>query len=908
MFVIINCLLLMAGAISAVFGISFFWRNKGTSDNLRIYILLYGISSAGWCIGYGFIGILDDFAVCAVIRRFAILCFDLFMINETFMGTEAAGLKKRPSIIVRILTLALSVADYIIFGIRDVNVFFRQGPWTTWYADPVYAFNRNFHSVYLVIMFSVLITIWYIWLKRAEIKRIKSFLYMFFIANLSLIAFGLPDTFLPMVGLPAVPASGFGGAVCTIAIWVGATRLNSFNIRMGNIMTRLFEFLEVGIIALTPDKKIGMVNRYAANLMDRDGESCQDISDFFDMTDEIKDQMFEISLDDIYTERLWDKSGSHAYSVRMNAMKDYFGEPFCYLCVFLDVTDEVETAKKLEMASNAKSRFLAQMSHEIRTPINAVLGMNEMILRESSDPEILEYAENIDSAGNTLLTLINSILDFSKIEDGKMDIIPVKYDTASLIHDLYNSIAQRAEAKGLELELDVDTSLPGSLYGDDVRLSQIIMNLLTNAVKYTESGKVTLCVREKQRKDDSIELFVSVKDTGMGIKEEDMDKLSVSFERLEEKKNRNIEGTGLGISIVTNLLDMMGSRLCVESTYGEGSCFYFTIEQGIVDRQPIGDLKQAFEKKHASRASDELISASGARVLVVDDNAMNLKVARNLLKLCHIKPDMAVSGFEAIELMKKQTYDIVFLDHMMPKMDGIETLHELQSKELIPQETVMIALTADAVIGAREKYLDSGFDDYLSKPIDLMEMTDELKKYLPESAYDEEYGKPKASSYKEYEVLEFSPEGDEEVVEFSPEKNMEVMEFGPEGDDDAVSGGAYDIGGLRSCGMDTDAGVRYCAGDEGMYFEMLDDFVAAFEEKHRALCDFYEKKDWREYSVMIHALKSNAKTLGINDLAQKALILENASKEENEAAVVSDHDMTMNEYRSIVEAIRKEKR
>ena len=893
MYVLVNCLLLVAGAVSAVFGISFFWRNKVTSDNLRFYILLYGISSAGWCIGYGLIGILDDFAICAVIRKFAILCFDTFMVNETFMGTEAARLKKRPAIILRILIFALSVVDYIVFAIKDVNIFFRQGAWTTWYADPAYAFNRKFHSIYVCIMFGVLITIWYIWLRRAKVKRIKSFLYMFLIANLSMIAFGVPDTFLPMVGLPAVPTSGFGGAVCTIAIWVGATRLNSFDIRMGNIMTRLFEFLEVGIIAMTPDRKIGMVNRYAANLMDRAGNNCHDIADFFDMDDDIKDEMFEVSLDDIYNELLWDKSGSHAYSIRMNAMKDYFGDPFCFLCVFLDVTDEVETAKKLEMASNAKSRFLAQMSHEIRTPINAVLGMNEMILRESTDPEILEYAENIDSAGNTLLTLINSILDFSKIEDGKMDIIPVRYDTASLIHDLYNSIVQRAEAKGLELRLNISPTIPSKLYGDDVRLSQIIMNLLTNAVKYTESGTVILTVKEEKKGEKDIDLSVSVSDTGMGIKKEDIDKLSVSFERLEEKRNRNIEGTGLGISIVTNLLDMMGSRLCVESTYGSGSCFYFTVKQGIEDETPIGDLKKAFEKKRDTRASDELISAPGARVLVVDDNAMNLKVARNLLKLCHIKPDMATSGYEAIEMMKKASYDIVFLDHMMPKMDGIETLHELMDQSLIPEETVMVALTADAVIGAREKYIDSGFDDYLSKPIDLMELMEELKKYLPQKAFEGEYRYSKSSSGKELEVMEFAPMAEEEVLEFSPDTVIEADGFG-----------RYDLDKLKENGIDTEAGLRYCAGDEDMYSEMLSDFVDEYESKHQALSDLYEKKEWHEYRVMIHALKSNAKTLGINGLSDMALSLENAAGEPDEEYIAAHHAEAMDEYLSARNTIK----
>lgn len=385
-----------------------------------------------------------------------------------------------------------------------------------------------------------------------------------------------------------------------------------------------------------------------------------------------------------------------------------------------------------EEASRAKSRFLAQMSHEIRTPINAVLGMNEMILRKSEDEEILEYSQNIDSAGNTLLALINSILDFSKIEDGKMDIIPVNYDTSALINGVVNSIRQRAEAKGLSFVLDIDETLPCTLYGDDVRVSQVMMNLLTNAVKYTEKGSVTFSMKSESRTGDKIIILVSVKDTGMGIREEDIDKLSVSFERLDEQKNRNIEGTGLGMSIVKSLLELMGSRICVESTYGEGSLFYFSLEQGIVDEKPIGDMKQSIAKGASKKKGEDLISAPDARVLVVDDNKMNIKVAANLLKLCSITPDSVLSGEEAIEKMEKNTYDIVLLDHMMPKMDGIETLAELRKRELIPEGTKVIVLTANAVVGAKEEYLAAGFDDYLSKPMEIKELVEALVKYLPE--------------------------------------------------------------------------------------------------------------------------------------------------------------------------------
>ena len=282
------------------------------------------------------------------------------------------------------------------------------------------------------------------------------------------------------------------------------------------------------------------------------------------------------------------------------------------------INGQLKTASDTAMAaSKAKSQFLAQMSHEIRTPINAVLGMNEMILRESKNPAILDYAENIQSARRTLLTLINSILDFSKIEDGKMEIVPVRYETVNLIDDLVNMSSERAKKKGLELKTEIDSRLPKSLYGDDVRLRQVITNILTNAVKYTHTGAVTLSISGEEIDADTLNLRVKVTDTGIGIHEEDIDKLFLSFQRLDEEKNRNIEGTGLGISIVQKLLDMMGSKFEVASVYGKGSTFSFTIEQKIIDKTPLGDYNDKHTKNFESEAEKRYLTAEGAKILGV---------------------------------------------------------------------------------------------------------------------------------------------------------------------------------------------------------------------------------------------------------------------------------------------------
>ncbi len=383
-----------------------------------------------------------------------------------------------------------------------------------------------------------------------------------------------------------------------------------------------------------------------------------------------------------------------------------------------------------ESANEAKSSFLAQMSHEIRTPINAILGMNEMVLRESSEPQIKEYAENIKSSGRTLLSIINSILDFSKIEDGKMEIEPVSYETATLIYDLENTILERAKTKGLELIIDADEKLPKTLRGDDIRIKQVITNLLTNAVKYTEKGSVTLSVKKESETDGTAMIAVSVIDTGIGIKEEDIGVLTESFKRVDLIHNRTIEGTGLGLSIVTGLLSKMDSQLEVKSVYHQGSAFSFVLPQKVENSEPMGDYKKRTHKQAEKDDKEEKFSAPDARVIVVDDNKMNLKVAGKLLGLFGIKADMVGSGKEALQVLSEKEYDIIFLDHMMPEMDGIEVLREIKARKLISDKTEVIALTANAISGVREMYLSEGFDDYLSKPIEPAELEAILRKYL----------------------------------------------------------------------------------------------------------------------------------------------------------------------------------
>ena len=517
-------------------------------------------------------------------------------------------------------------------------------------------------------------------------------------------------------------------------------------------------------------------------------------------------------------------------------------------------------------ASEAKSSFLSNMSHEIRTPINAVLGMNEMIRRESSEQDVIEYSENIRTAGNTLLGLVNDILDFSKIEAGKMEILPVDYDLSSLINDLVNMIQARADKKGLLLKLDFDEGMPKLLHGDEVRIKQVVTNILTNAVKYTEKGSVTFRIGYERIPDDPEGIFLnfSVSDTGIGIKPEDMAKLFSEFERIEEKRNRNIEGTGLGMNITKRLLEMMGTSLKVESVYGEGSTFSFRLKQKVVKWEALGNYEASYRAALSKREKyREKFTAPDAVVLMVDDTPMNLTVFKSLLKQTKVQVDTAESGAEGLHMMRKKKYDIVFLDHMMPEKDGIETLHELHAEESNPNlHTTAICLTANAISGAREQYLSEGFDDYLTKPIDADRLEEMMMQYLPKEKLIAQTGDANAAA-----------------------PSVELPEW------------------LRDIkDLDVDSGLKHCGGEEG-YLDMLKIYGSDAATNADRIEDFWRARDLSNTTIKVHALKSTSRSIGAESLGALAEKLEFAGKAGDEAALDAELSGLLERYRALGAAL-----
>lgn len=516
--------------------------------------------------------------------------------------------------------------------------------------------------------------------------------------------------------------------------------------------------------------------------------------------------------------------------------------------------DELEKKnKELERAINdaakaerARDVFLANMSHEIRTPINTMLGLNELIIRESQDETIKGYAYDIKHAGNTLLSLVSDILDFSRIQSGKLELLEGAYDVSSLLNDLINSISRPLRRKKLRLTLDIASDVPDKLSGDEIHLKQIVGNLLSNAVKYTKEGTVTLHLSWKKHKKDEIILGFSVEDTGIGIKESDIDKIFDTFSRIDMEASRSEDGSGLGLAVTNKLVEMMGGKLQVKSEYGKGSVFSFAIPQKVMDFIPLGDFQKQYNRSvSTSKGYKEKFIAPLARILVVDDNAMNLAVAQDLLKKTRLQVDVASSGEECLEMLKHKEYHLICMDHMMPVMDGIQTMHAVRELEDNPSRDIpIIALTANAVVGAREFYLKEGFEDYLTKPIEPDKLEDMMINFLPK------------------ELVYLSGNTSESDEEETEEETIRMDEES-----------------LIDMGINFSHGLKYMGGSRALYGKVLRDFREMLLEKEEQLKSMLNKEDVYGYAIIVHALKGNARNVGADELAEEAYELEKKSKE-----------------------------
>ena len=873
--IFINCLAVVFSTIIAICGISYFMREKNAGA-LRYYMLVMGFFGALWSGGYGIMGFTETGEVAAVFRAVGLVGVAGFMMTEALMVAYMVELPKWLFRAYAMIFGIFAVVD-LYFFIPDQHTFVRLNGRMCYYSTN--SFGRMVHNIFLAFVVVTMIAMAILWVHKEKPKRQSYYVRAAILANIAILFSIIPDTILPMLGKPSFPSSAYGMFLTYMITWFWATRFNAFSITVGNLSQYIYESANTAILIFDEYFRLVLANPYGQELLGIKKIENQKLMQLFQGTDaefgRIKDGILR---DNKGVAELVSVHGAISCSLNFSLARDFHDDPYCIVCFVYDLTKEKNMLEEVVRANEAKSQFLANMSHEIRTPINGILGMDSVLLKECHDENLREYAKNIQSAGQSLLSIINDILDISKIESGKMEILTIRYQLFSVLNDCYNLTKIKLQNKPVSFIMQINEKLPSWLYGDEVRIRQIINNFLSNAVKYTKEGNITFELDFEEKTDEQILLVITVRDTGIGIKEEDLGKLFESFTRIEEKRNRNIEGTGLGLNLTKNLVNLMGGEVFAESTYGKGSCFTAKIPQKIADAKPMGDFGKRYQQ-YLSTSDDDKLSflAPDAKILVVDDVTMNLKVVEGLLKATKIQIDTAVSGSECLECVKTTPYQMIFLDHMMPEMDGLETLEHMKNLADNPNaQTPVIMLTANAIVGAKEEYIEAGFTDYLTKPIRETELLEMILKYLPEELVCENGGQgiEKSQDAQDMEQPEAGGEGAE------PLQRLEQLE-----------------------GLDVKTGLTYCMNEEDFYIEMLQEFLQA--DKASQLKHFLAEEDWDNYRTTVHALKSTSLTIGAAHLSGEAKALEMAAKEGNMDYIRSHHDGVMDEYKELTDHLKE---
>lgn len=863
---ITTVLLVACATICIGVGIFYFFINN-TKNKGRICILLLGIGGGIWALGSALYGNCTDDRLAQNFFCMTIVGFNLYVIAIVIYVACLTGVKIKGYGLMVGLGILTSLVDGVSFGSMRIRHFYRVNGrtcFTTEFHGSVF-----YHWLYIMLCFLCCIYIVLYWSKKIMRKSQRKYVAYIILGNTIMLLSAIPDTVLPFYGIKSYPSSVYGVTVSFLMTVFFSIRYDTFGISKLTVSDYLFNQIDYGVMVYDYQRTHILHNTNAEVLFGADVEQpFEELVTCEGNKEEFAEQLYQGKLEHCKVKCL---QGNQILSVTSSMVCDEYGEMQNTIVTLVDITYEEGLLERLRVSDRAKTDFLTNMSHEIRTPINGIMGMNSLLLRQIDTlprEKIAEYAGNMQRASRTLLAIVNDILDISKIESGKMELLCEGYELASFINDCYTIVASNCKKKNLDLYMEIDENLPSILYGDDVRIRQIVNNFLSNAVKYTKRGHVILKISYSRIDEENINLRIDVKDSGIGIRKKDMENLFQNFTRLEEHKNRNIQGTGLGLSLTKRLVDMMHGEVLVESQYGEGSTFTAIIPQKVICEDGIGDMKQIFENYELSvGAMMPVPQFAGAHILVVDDMEMNRIVAKEMLLQTGAIVDVAGSGEEGLTLMKEQLYDLIFMDQMMPDMDGIATFEEMKRMNHQNKTTPVIAMTANAVKGAKEMYLQHGFAGYISKPIFEEKMWKILERFLAD---------------KQTEAVE------KKNSDGGAEENKKSLQE-------------------RFPYLDTEQGMSVCMEDEDFYLKILKVYLK--DEMVDTLQQDYEAGAWAQYQIHVHGLKNVSANIGAMELSEQFKGLEYAIKNHDIPDTVyirSHHDKVMETYQELLRRLERD--
>lgn len=855
----INLTLVICASIVMVRGTSYF-MGSGTTKLVRWQMLGMAFFVMLWNAGYAILGFKTSIEYCWIPRFIGVVGFTGFLAIESWFILAYMNIRRWKGL--SIVTATYTVADMLVFGRRGVDEFY-MGKDRMLYHQ-VMPSASYFHFAYIAYMFLLIVFVAIFALPKEPSRRRRRLSGGMMLSNVFVILTAIPDTILPNLGYEPIPTSCLGGTMAFLMIFHMLEHYDAMEVTEANLGRYIYRFSDEVVCIFDDSRKLKMRSSYATQSMGDVLPLGANPREIFSISDEEYDRFFYPT----------DRSQRHSYTyletkliangnevrVSTTPVWDRKGEIYANVCFVTDMTREHTLIEEAQAAARAKSAFLANMSHEIRTPINSIMGMNELILRESNQKEILSYAGDIESSAKGLLAIVNDLLDFSKIESGKLSINNAAYTTEQLLAECFYMMQPRAKEKGLELRFKCNPQMPSQLHGDALRIHQIILNLLSNGIKYTKEGYVLL-ETDFESKDEGINLIIKVKDSGIGIKDTDRKLLFERFERLDIQNNRSIEGAGLGLAITGQLVEMMHGTIDVESVYEIGTVFTVVLPQMVESMEPVGDINpdnlHMRDQINPKQAVD--FKAPNARILAVDDMLTNLRVVQGLLRHTDIVIDTATSGFDALKLISQNVYDLILMDHIMPEMDGMVTMSKIQQMENNPnKDTPVIMVSANAIEGIRETYIEAGFADYMFKPIQGNELELMIEKYLPKDKI----------LYGELKQLK-TTEGNDIVVEE---------------------------------GLDFKVAMSYCSEDVELWNVLKETFCE--DDKTKILAQNFRENNWDNYRVNAHGIKSAAKSIGAVEISEMAKALEYAVKNEDIEYIKLNHDIFMNKYAELLNNLK----